>query len=165
MKLKRIITRLAILAIIITAVYICVPKAHRIDTSINAVEMSSSDGNVIKPVTITINGVYRHSLFDKDTFDGDIRLDTIDVPQGSLTKIIFDLDGYGAMSYRTENGVEFSGHYINMNKNANEIIICIFEGRSNGNFTWNYHNGTVIIFPETDISKQKSRLYGWYGGT
>lgn len=65
--------------------------------------------------------------------------------------------GYGALTYRSGESLEFVG-YMRMSKTADEVIICLFEDMGDGRKGWSADTGAVISYPDS-IENISDKLY------
>jgi hypothetical protein len=154
MKAKKILWKLIPFMVLIVLFIICVPKSYAIDETIHAVEIQLDNPADSKPVTITVHGKHLVGLLVDDTFTGTIKINTIDATQYDLLTVqLEDQSGFGPLNYKTEDHYVFVGN-IYMNKEADELIICLYKEEANGSKSWSTQDGTVIIYPETEITSE-----------
>lgn len=158
---KRFVVAALFVILAVFIIWFCIPKTYKIDKTIKATsfELSTNAPTEINPVLISIKGNHKISLLGQDTFDGEVKIETLSISTETLTKIMFDKkDGFGTLNYQKGSLLEFVG-YIKMSPNADNIIICIPNNTSQGTKIWSTNDGTVISFPETDFSKIQKQLY------
>jgi hypothetical protein len=151
----------AIFVLLIASVIVCIPRTYKIDKTIHAAsfELSADNPAELGPVQVSIKGNHRISLFAQDTFDGEVKIETVSISKEALLKIVFDKkDGFGTLNYQKGSLLEFAG-YIKMSDKADNILICIPKDTGQGTKIWSANDGTVIAYPETDFSKIQKHLY------
>ncbi len=106
-----------------------------------------------------ISGTYKSSLFGGDSFAGKVEIDCLPVTAGELLNVVFSAEdkGYGALTYRSGESLEFVG-YMRMSKTADEVIICLFEDMGDGRKGWSADTGAVISYPDS-IENISDKLY------
>ena len=112
-----------------------------------------------RQTALTISGTYKSSLFGGDSFAGKVEIDCLPVTAGELLNVVFSAEdkGYGALTYRSGESLEFVG-YMRMSKTADEVIICLFEDMGHGRKGWSADTGAVISYPD-DIEDIGDKLY------
>lgn len=135
------------------------PKERRIDCRLDAALTEKADPAAQTTAALTIDGIYKSSLFGGDSFTGKLEIDCLPVTEGELLNVVFSAEdkGYGALTYKNGESLEFVG-YMRMSKTADEIIICLFEDMGNGRKGWCADTGAVISYPDS-IENISDKLY------
>ena len=149
--------------IIIVLVLICLlmilPKEHNITRHIQATAIDRAD-YTNSQITLLISGTYRSSLLGSNSFTGRIEIEGMPVTNGEMLPVVFDSQykKYGSLIYKNNSSYEFVG-YIRMDKNASEVIICIFDFLEGGKKIWEKDKGHVIMYPFVDLTDIYDMLY------
>lgn len=146
-------------ALILAFVYLALPKERRIDCRIDAALTEKADPAAQTTAALTIDGIYKSSLFGRDSLAGKVEIDCLPVTAGELLNVVFSAEdkGYGALTYRSGESLEFVG-YMRMSKTADEVIICLFEDMGDGRKGWSADTGAVISYPD-NIENISDKLY------
>ena len=134
-------------ALILAFVYLAVPKERGIERRVDATLVQNGSPAERRQTALTISGTYKSSLFGGDSFAGE------------LLNVVFSAEdkGYGALTYRSGESLEFVG-YMRMSKTADEVIICLFEDMGDGRKGWSADTGAVISYPD-NIENIGDKLY------
>lgn len=146
-------------ALILAFVYLAVPKERGIERRIDATLVQNGSPAERRQTALTISGAYKSSLFGGDSFAGKVEIDCLPVTSGELLNVVFSAEdkGYGALTYRSGESLEFVG-YMRMSKTADEVIICLFEDMGDGRKGWSADTGAVISYPDS-IENISDKLY------
>lgn len=138
-------------ALILAFVYLALPKERGIERRI--------DAELVQKTALTISGTYKSSIFGGNSFAGKVEIDCLPVTAGELLNVVFSAEdkGYGALTYRSGESLEFVG-YMRMSKTADEVIICLFEDMGDGRKGWSADTGAVISYPD-NIENIGDKLY------
>lgn len=152
--------RVCLIAILVfTGCYMMAPKSYHIEQTLNATQISLHRDHTEK-AEVKIAGVLETRLLRGDSFVGKIEIQGFPETSGELLPITFNSksNDYGSLTYRYKENLEFIG-YVRMNRDATDVIICLFEELGDGRKVWSQNEGTVIAFPSNDISKLRELLY------
>ncbi len=146
-------------ALILAFVYLAVPKECGIERRVDATLVQNGSPAERRQAALTISGTYKSSLFGGDSFAGKVEIDCLPVTAGELLNVVFSAEdkGYGALTYRSGESLEFVG-YMRMSKTADEVIICLFEDMGDGRKGWSADTGAVISYPD-NIENIGDKLY------
>ena len=146
-------------ALILAFVYLAVPKECGIERRVDATLVQNGSPAERRQTALTISGAYKSSLFGGDSFAGKVEIDCLPVTAGELLNVVFSAEdkGYGALTYRSGESLEFVG-YMRMSKTADEVIICLFEDMGDGRKGWSADTGAVISYPDS-IENISDKLY------
>ena len=146
-------------ALILAFVYLAVPKERGIERRVDATLVQNGSPAERRQTALTISGTYKSSIFGGDSFAGKVEIDRLPVTAGELLNVVFSAEdkGYGALTYRSGESLEFVG-YMRMSKTADEIIICLFDDMGDGRKGWSADTGAVISYPD-DIEDIGDKLY------
>ena len=126
-------------ALILAFVYLAVPKECGIERRVDATLVQNGSPAERRQTALTISG--------------------LPVTAGELLNVVFSAEdkGYGALTYRSGESLEFVG-YMRMSKTADEVIICLFEDMGDGRKGWSADTGAVISYPD-NIENIGDKLY------
>ena len=146
-------------ALILAFVYLALPKERGIERRVDATLVQNGSPAERRQTALTISGTYKSSLFGGDSFAGKVEIDCLPVTAGELLNVVFSAEdkGYGALTYRSGESLEFVG-YMRMSKTADEVIICLFEDMGDGRKGWSADTGAVISYPD-NIENIGDKLY------
>lgn len=157
-RIKTLICAL-VAAALLSGIFLALPKERRIDCRLDAALTEKADPAAQTTAALTIDGIYKSSLFGGDSFAGKVEIDCLPVTAGELLNVVFSAEdkGYGALTYKNGESLEFVG-YMRMSKTADEIIICLFEDMGDGRKGWSADTGAVISYPDS-IENISDKLY------
>lgn len=157
-RIKTLICAL-VAAALLSGIFLALPKERRIDCRLDAALTEKADPAAQTTAALTIDGIYKSSLFGGDSFTGKLEIGGLPVTEGELLSVVFSAEdkGYGALTYKNGESLEFVG-YMRMSKTADEIIICLFEDMGDGRKGWSADTGAVISYPDS-IENISDKLY------
>lgn len=157
-RIKTLICAL-VAAALLSGIFLALPKERRIDCRLDAALTEKADPAAQTTAALTIDGIYKSSLFGGDSFTGKLEIGGLSVTAGELLSVTFSAKekGYGALTYKNGDSLDFIG-YVRMNKTASEVIICLFDDIGGGRREWSADEGAVISYPDS-IENISDKLY------
>ena len=146
--------------LLVLGLYLVIPKTTYIDKHLQATVIEKGGSCKNQLTTVKVVGVYNSRVCGKESFDGKIEIEGLTDDSGDMLPIVFDPQdkNYGALTYQRSNRLEFVG-YVKMNKDASEIIICLFEDGEAERKIWGPYEGLIILYPYTSISDLDNVIY------
>lgn len=148
---------LFITILIVIFILICIiPIRKDIDKTLDCIDFYKGTDNNAKKSTMTIKGIYYDFLFSKDSFLGEISVDSWDLSNDDTYKLSkLDLStGYDSLNCK-HNGEYMTLGTIVADSKFNQVLICVYEEDDNSGYSWHSSNSRVISAPANSLKEAR----------
>ena len=97
-----------------------------------------------QPVTVTLQGHYLDYLFRTDRYEGDLKIEGVEITQREGAFAGCMLDQAGLLYYADEEALLEAVGFIAATPGMEEFVIGLYEDRGNGVGTWDSAEGVVL---------------------